>query len=88
MKTLILGAVAATTLFTSSQAMATQSDMERNLSQMLAAQIGVIQVELKNATKSALTTTVEEWKQAFVDSDAGEAETVTVALTSVKPNRQ
>ncbi|RUO40702.1 hypothetical protein CWE22_00370 [Pseudidiomarina aestuarii] len=86
MNTMLKVAVAAVVLSASSSALANndKSSLELNLGAMFSAQVESIQVELVNATKSALEATVNDWKLAFADEEQEPAVTVAAVTTDTK----
>lgn len=84
MNTMLKVAVAAVVLSVSSGALANddKSSLESNLGAMLSAQVESIQVELVNATKSALEATVNDWKLAFADDENESVVTVAAVATN------
>lgn len=84
MNTMLKVAVAAVVLSVSSGALANddKSSLELNLGAMFSAQVESIQVELVNATKSALEATVNDWKLAFADDENESVVTVAAVSTN------
>ncbi|WP_417656927.1 hypothetical protein [Pseudidiomarina aestuarii] len=84
MNTMLKVAVAAVVLSVSSGALANddKSSLELNLGAMFSAQVESIQVELVNATKSALEATVNDWKLAFADDENESVVTVAAVATN------
>lgn len=84
MNTMLKVAVAAVVLSVSSSALANEdkSSLELNLGAMFSAQVESIQVELVNATKSALEATVNDWKLAFADDEKETVVTVAAVATN------
>jgi len=84
MNTMLKVAVAAVVLSVSSSALANddKSSLELNLGAMFSAQVESIQVELVNATKSALEATVNDWKLAFADDENESVVTVAAVATN------
>ncbi|PTB88816.1 hypothetical protein C9928_05480 [Pseudidiomarina aestuarii] len=84
MNTMLKVAVAAVVLSVSSGALANddKSSLELNLGAMFSAQVESIQVELVNATKSALEATVNDWKLAFADDENESDVTVAAVATN------
>lgn len=84
MNTMLKVAIAAVVLSVSSSALANEdkSSLELNLGAMFSAQVESIQVELVNATKSALEATVNDWKLAFADDEKETVVTVAAVATN------
>lgn len=83
MKTMLKVAVVAAVLSVSSSAFANdqKSSIESSLGAMFSAQVENIQVELVNATKTALEATVNDWKLAFSADEEDSAVTVAAVAT-------
>lgn len=88
MKAMLKVAVAAAVLSVSSSAFANdqKASIESSLGAMFSAQVESIQVELVNATKSALEATVNDWKLAFSADEKDSAVTVAAVATMSESN--